>query len=205
MNFVWIILIGIGAVYLGWSLLDGAVPIPKFLVAAVLVLAGISVLFSGVQMMPNNLLGNSVQKIVHFFDPGSNADNSGEQGQDNVLLPNPLVYVSGSWGEKFVRSNGYTYPFVFDEAIQKCVGFTLDYEIEAVEGDLSGNFRYEVYVRQTNGKWKSVELFQMEGNETAVEIWFDKAMDIDAVAVVCGKKDDISYTYMFGVRDVRYE
>lgn len=112
-------------------------------------------------------------------------------------------YVSGSWGEKFVRSNGYTYPYVFDEVISQCTGFTLDYQIMEVEGDLSGNFRYEVYVRQTGGKWKSVKLFQLDGDAISVEVQFGKPMDIDAVAVVCGKKGDASFSYTIGVRDVK--
>ena len=114
-------------------------------------------------------------------------------------------YVSGSWGEKFVRSNGYTYPFVFDEPISQCAGFTLDYQIhEVAEGNLNGNYRYEVYVHQTSGKWKSVKLFKMEGNASSVAIQFDNLLDIDAVAVVCGKKGEVSFSYTIGICKVRY-
>lgn len=114
-------------------------------------------------------------------------------------------YVSGHWGEKFVRSNGYTYPFVFDDPITQCVGFTLEYEIvEVVEGNLSGNFRYEVYVRKTDGKWKSVKLFQMDGYKTSMYIDLEKMMDIDAVAVVCQKKGSASFNYSIAVCDARY-
>lgn len=113
--------------------------------------------------------------------------------------------VSGDWGEKFVRSNGYTYPFVFDEPICQCVGFTLEYQItEVTEGSLSGNFRYEVYVRLTNGNWKSVELFQMDGDTATVEIQLEKMMDIDAVAVVCQKKGNVSFSYNIGVYNAQY-
>ena len=113
-------------------------------------------------------------------------------------------YISGVWGDAFVRSNGETYPFVFDVPVVQCTGFTLEYQIhEVLKGNLNGNFRYEVYVRQTDGNWKSVELFQMEGYETTLEIRFDKIMDIDAVAVVCGKKHKVYFSYTIAVRDVR--
>lgn len=131
----------------------------------------------------------------------------GESGQDTATVGESVTadYVAGYWGDVFVRSNGQTYPFVFDEPITQCTGFTLEYQIlEIQEGNLDGNFRYEVYVRQTNGKWKSVELFRMDGTEISLEIWFDKIMNIDAVAVVCGKRDKVSYSYTIAVHDVKY-
>lgn len=113
--------------------------------------------------------------------------------------------VSGYWGEKFVRSNGYTYPFMFDEPLRQCVGFTLYYEITEVNsGNLDGNFMYEAYVHTVDGSWKSVELFRMDGYSATLNIRLEDPMGIDGVAVVCGKKGELSYSQAIEVRDPIY-
>lgn len=214
---VWIlILAGLGMAYLGLLLWEsdvrlrflGFIPIPKLLIAGLLIFSGVGAAISGFKMIPDNFLGNTVGKVASVFDFGSDRKkNSGNQSEQNQYeyVENAPSYVSGHWGDKFVRSNGYTYPFVFDDPITQCVGFTLEYEIvDVAEGNLSGNFRYEVYVRQTNGKWKSVKLFQMDGYKTSMYIDLEKMMDIDAVAVVCQKKGDASFSYTIAVCDARY-
>ena len=111
-------------------------------------------------------------------------------------------YVYGSWGEKFVRSNGYTYPYMFYSPLYQCGGFTLDYEVSDIsEGNLNGNFRFEIYVHTTAGNWKSVKLFSMDGYEKTVQVRFDNRMDIDGVAVVCQKKSNVTFSYNLWVRD----
>lgn len=218
MDFLLLILPGIGMAYLGLYLWDsnirfrlfGLIPIPRFLVAGALILMGVGMTISGCQIIPDDFLGGSMQKVAQIFRFDSDGNDGIQESSQPTehqydYVENTFSYVSGSWGEKFVRSNGYTYPFVFDNPVRQCMGFTLDYEIVAIEeGNLNGNFRYEVYARQTNGKWKSVKLFQMNGNKLSVDIRFDNAMDIDAVAVVCGKKGDASFSYTIGIRDVRY-
>ena len=112
--------------------------------------------------------------------------------------------VSGKWSdEKFYRANRYTSPFEFYDTLYSCTGFTLDYEIlEINEGDLfSGNFKYEVYVRLTDGSWKSVDTFWLDDYETTVNIRFDDPLSIDAVAVVCLKKGNFDYVHSLTVRN----
>lgn len=130
-------------------------------------------------------------------------EDSMESASAGNMVSSP--YIIGDWGEKFIRSNGYTYPFEFTLPLQQCGGFTLDYYITDVsEGNLEGNFRFEIYVRTTAGNWKSVELFSMDGYEKSVPVRFDRKMDIEAVAVVCQKNADVTFSYGFGVRDIIY-
>lgn len=138
----------------------------------------------------------------------SRGDSDGESGTAEIFqepeeeTQSSGGYISGDWGEKFVRSNGYTYPYVFDEPLLSCRGFTLDFIIvEVIEGNLDGNFRWEIYIQTTDGTWKSAELFQMEGDEISVDVRFDSPVNIAAVAVVCQKKTNASFRSGFGVRD----
>ena len=117
--------------------------------------------------------------------------------------PVPETYVSGHWGEKWQRSNGYTYPFEFDEPLIDCKGFTLEFKIlEAEEGALDGSFRFEVYIQSPDGKWLCADSFQLEGKEKTMELAFQYPKDIVSVAVVCQKKNGANYNYSIGVRDV---
>ncbi len=101
------------------------------------------------------------------------------------------------------RCNGYTYPYVFNDPIRKCEGFTLNYEITEVhQGDLTGNFRYSVIVRGLDGSWHSAGTFRMKGYETTVTIWLEERLTIDAVAVTCGKNDaHVAYSFDLTVTD----
>lgn len=113
--------------------------------------------------------------------------------------------VSGYWGEKMIRSNGYTIPFLFNEPLHGCRGFTLDYSIlEVTRGSLSGNYMWEIYVHQIGGQWRSVKLIRMDGDYSAtVDIDLGEPMGIDGVAVVCGKRGDFEYTHSIVVREPR--
>lgn len=116
--------------------------------------------------------------------------------------------VSGSWSDtKFWRSNRYTYPFEFDSVLNRCTGFTLDYEIVEVEkGSLSGKFKFEIYVRNTSGNWKSVGTFYLDGYEASTKVTFDSPMSIDAVAVVCLKQGSgVTYTHTMTIRNATYK
>ena len=124
--------------------------------------------------------------------------------------------VSGSWGAQMARSRGrsypygmqeppegnmgYTFPFVFNEPLRSCNGFTLDYQImEVSHGNLEGNFRYEVLVRTVQGDWKSAGTFQMNGYSASLDVQLDQPRGIDAVAVVCGKQDKVIYSFDLSV------
>lgn len=116
--------------------------------------------------------------------------------------------ISGSWSDtKFWRSNRYTYPYEFNKQLVGCTGFTLDYEIvEVSKGSLSGsNFKYEVYVRTSTGSWKSVKTFYMDDDMVTVNITFDDPLTIDAVAVICHKNANVSYTHAITVRNAKYK
>lgn len=133
--------------------------------------------------------------------PTAPASDSQEKASANNT---PQGIVSGKWSqEKFYRANRYTTPFEFDNTIYSCTGFTLDYEIlEINEGNLfTGNFKYEVYVRLTDGTWKSVDTFWLNDYETTVNIRFDDPLSIDAVAVVCLKQGSFDYVHDLTVRN----
>ena len=115
--------------------------------------------------------------------------------------------ISGTWSDtKFWRANRYTYPFEFNSTLNSCTGFTLYYEIVSVEkGNLNGNFVFEVYVRTSSGTWKSVETFYLDGDDATVNVRFDNPMSIDAVAVVCQKKGNFTYTQDLRVYNATYK
>lgn len=111
--------------------------------------------------------------------------------------------VSGKWSEeKFWRSRRWTNPYEFDETLNSCTGFTLDYEIvEVNKGNInSGKFKMEVYVRNTKGSWKSVGTFYLDGLLTTTELTFDP-ISIDAVAVICQMQSNFDYVHDLTVRD----
>lgn len=110
--------------------------------------------------------------------------------------------LSGQWWEEsFRRGDFYTHPFELNSALTRCKGFTLHYEItEVTKGTLEGNYRWSVYVRTTGGDWKYVTDFKLEGYDISVDVRFDP-MSIDAVAVFCGKKDKLNYSYNFAITD----
>lgn len=119
-----------------------------------------------------------------------------------------LGIVSGSWSDtKFWRSNRYTYPFEFNSVLNQCTGFTLDYEVvEVTQGSFSGRFKFEIYVRNTKGTWKSVGDFYLEDYEATTKVKFDSPMSIDAVAVICLKQGNaVSYTHSMTVYDATYK
>lgn len=107
--------------------------------------------------------------------------------------------------EESGKSMGYTYPFEFDEPLRRCTGFTLEYEImEVIHGNLSGNFRYDILVRNLEGTWKSAGIFKMEGYRAVAEVTLEEPMSIDAVAVTCGKQDEsVAYSFLLTVKDPR--
>ncbi len=114
--------------------------------------------------------------------------------------------ICGTWSsEKFWRSGRFTYPYVFDETLIGCSGFTLDYEIAAVSaGSLDGNFIFETYICDTLGNWTSVASFALQDQKATVDVQLNSPMSIQAVAVICQKKANITYSHNLTVRDVRF-
>ena len=123
------------------------------------------------------------------------------------LVRKPTGVVSGSFSdEKFWRNNRYTTPYEFDQTLVSCTGFTMDFELLEVSAGnlLSGDFIWEVYVRRSNGSWKSVDSFYLYDYETTVQVEFDP-LTIDAVAVVCQKKSYVEYIQGITVRNATYK
>lgn len=103
--------------------------------------------------------------------------------------------VTGKYSdEKFYRSGGaYCHPFVFDNALKRCSGFTLDYEITEIEkGKFDGNWKHGVYVHTTSGSWKCVGEFTMRELAVREQIRFDP-VSIDAVGIIGWKGDGSKY------------
>lgn len=111
--------------------------------------------------------------------------------------------IEGTFSDtKFVRSTGTTYPFELAEPLENCMGFTINYEIlDISSGNLDGNFNNAVYVRTTDGKWKYTKTFKLDGSLTVKEIRFDTPISIEAVAVICLKQANVTYSYYFTLTD----
>ena len=123
-----------------------------------------------------------------------------DASEDAVLSGTP---VEGAFSDtKFVRSTGTTYPFELAAPLENCKGFTINYEIlDISSGNLDGNFKNAVYVRTTDGKWKYTKTFKLDGTLTVKEIRFDGPISIEAVAVICLKQANVSYSYSFTLTD----
>ena len=110
--------------------------------------------------------------------------------------------LSGYWSDKVLsRSNRTSYPFILDSTISRCTGFTLHYQItEVTKGNLDGNFKFVVYVRNSSGNWKYVDEFKLSGYSATKKVTFD-SMSVNAVAVLCLKNGNLTYTYDFVITD----
>ena len=127
---------------------------------------------------------------VCYSDTAGNSVQSGTQ-------------IEGTFSDtKFVRSTGTTYPFELAVPLENCKGFTISYEIlDISSGNLDGNFNNAVYVRTTDGKWKYTKTFKLDGTLTVKEIRFDAPISIEAVAIICLKQANVSYSYYFTLTD----
>lgn len=123
-----------------------------------------------------------------------------DTSEDTVQSGTPI---EGTFSDtKFVRSTGTTYPFELSTPLENCGGFTIHYEIlDISSGNLNGNFKNAIYVRTTDGKWKYTKTFQLDGSLTVKEIRFDAPTSIEAVAVICLKQANVSYSYSFTLTD----
>ncbi len=124
------------------------------------------------------------------------SDTSGAAAQSGTPI-------EGTFSDtKFVRSTGTTYPFELAEPLENCMGFTINYEIlDISSGNLDGNFNNAVYVRTTDGKWKYTKTFKLDGTLTVKEIRFDTPISIEAVAIICLKQANVTYSYYFTLTD----
>ncbi len=111
-------------------------------------------------------------------------------------------YLSGSWANKFNRNGTSSRSFELDSTLYDCGGFTLEYEVmEVTQGKLKSGSQFKAFVRTSDGEWVSVKTFKLKDKKATVDIRFDKAMDVESVAVVCYQEGNFSYSYVLGIRD----
>lgn len=108
----------------------------------------------------------------------------------------------GEWGEKFVTNRGYTYPFELYETLYECYAFNLKYKLlEVTDGTIYDTTMFKIFIRNTDGEWIGVQLFQLDENgEAFVNVILEYSMDIEAVAVMC-QEDGVEFTHTFEMLD----
>ncbi len=166
-----------------------------------------------------------IQLLAHPYDPRDafqsqdpSDSRSSDNSRDDAHSQKDSQEVSGTYGIQLARSGtsksfpysvydtlprgrtgtekSFTYPYELNSPLRQCNGFTLEYTIaEVVKGQLAGNFRYEVLVRNLDGKWKSAGTFQMDGYSAVLDVELPEPMSVTAVAVTCGCSVEVAYSF----------
>lgn len=104
--------------------------------------------------------------------------------------------------EKFWRRNRYTYVYELERTLERCMRFTLNYQIVSVDQGSPYGYQ-EVYVRLTDGEWKMIQGIEVESQDIHhFDIVLDPTVSFDALAVVC-QRDGYSFTDSYSISDVQ--
>lgn len=172
------------------------------------------------EMFTYDTLGEEIRELVAWDDP-RDIDKftlilrkQGLVGYQWLYVANPII-ASDPWQERipchvsdeqFKKSGKTTYPYVLEETLNDCQGFTLHYEMDEItKGALTCNTKYEVYVRPHAGSWKKVNTFTMRGDEAIVDVSWNEKIDVDEIAILCQHNKAFSYVANAAFSDAVYE
>ncbi len=110
--------------------------------------------------------------------------------------------IPGHWGEKVATQQGSVYPFEFDQPLT-CNGFTLIHSLEWEQEGYNKEHQFKVFVRNMEGEWVGVTLFDRTAGQAQVEVDFGKERTFDAVFVRC-QASGVKYTHSFAVTNPVY-
>ena len=101
----------------------------------------------------------------------------------------------GDWTSTQVSVSGTnTYPWVFDNKVENCVGFTLHYQVSDIDyGKVFGKFT--VHCKTTNGKWEKIGSVQISDQSEVVKTFeFDDPITFTQIAVVPPYRSSFSFS-----------
>ena len=101
---------------------------------------------------------------------------------------------SGSWSEVRVSVGGtVSFPWIFDEPVKNCTGFTLHYQITDVEyGKINGT--YVLYRKTLNNNWERVGKFDVNDQSEVIKTFtFDQPISFRELAVAAPSGRQFSF------------
>ncbi len=172
------------------------------------------------EMFTYDTVGEEIRELVAWDDP-RDIDKftlilrkQGLMGYHWVYVANPII-ASDPWQERipcyvsdeqFQKSGKTAYPYVLEETLYDCQGFTLHYEMDEItKGALTCTTKYEVYVRPEAGKWKKVDTFTMKGDEAIVDVSWKEKIDVDEIVILCQHNKAFSFLANAAFSDAIYE
>lgn len=172
------------------------------------------------EMFTYDSVGEEILEQVSWDDPRKIDKftiiirKQGFSGYQSVYIANPMTS-SDPWQERipchisdeqFKKSGKTAYPYVLEETLYDCQGFTLHYEMDQIlEGALTCTTKYEVYVRPASGSWKKVDTFTMLGDEAIVDVSWNEKIDVDEIVVLCQHNKKFSFLSNAAFSDAIYE
>lgn len=102
---------------------------------------------------------------------------------------------SGSWSDVRASVGGtVSYPWIFDEPVKNCTGFTLHYQITDVEyGKINGT--YVVYRKTLNNNWERVGKFEVTDQSQVIKTFeFDQPVSFRELAVAAPSGRQFSFS-----------
>lgn len=177
----------------------------SFLSILSLLLCG--VLLAGCGFLPENKDDSSgstdIPAAGAFFAIEDNAIDYVEE----VTVPAQIDYgyLPAEWSDEPYKRNGCTsYPLVLDTPLQKCRGFTVDYEISDVDGRMKADSKFQIFYRTADGTWVKGEQFYLDDWFASVEQTISKPVTVTEVAVLCLNSGNFSWSVSMGIRSPCY-
>ena len=113
---------------------------------------------------------------------------------------------SGSWSEVRVSVGGtVSFPWIFDEPVKNCTGFTVHYQITDVEyGKISGT--YVLYRKTLNNNWERVGKFNVNDQSEVIKTFtFDRPISFKELAVAAPSGRQFSFNVQMWLDDWKFQ
>ena len=126
---------------------------------------------------------------------------------EEVTIPPEIDYgyLPAEWSDKPFKRNGCTaYPLVLDSALQKCRGFTVDYDISDIDGRMKDDSKFQIFYKTADGTWVKGKTFYLDDWSASVEQTISKPVTVTEVVVLCLNAGNFSWSVSMGVRSPQF-
>lgn len=110
----------------------------------------------------------------------------------------------GEWSDHQVQLNNSSVHYkIFDQEIKNCKRFTLNLNMKASSGSITGS--WGLCVRTGNGPWRYIRTFVVSGEDTVLEFTFDESeeMTFDQITVALNNNKSCTYSAKIHLTDVQ--
>ncbi len=125
-------------------------------------------------------------------------------GDPKGFIGTPSGYTSSE--PEYLRNNQSFYPYYLYSPVENCFRLTMDFHINSYDGNPFGE--WYLYIRELNGKWSHVALFDLKTSYVdktiTVNFSFDQPVSFDAIAVLKRGNDAFSINYHVEYYDVQH-